>query len=256
MLSEAIPRLRRRLTHQSGMTLIETLVAVSCGVIVTGALFAILEVSLRQSARVNDRVQSAQLGRTTMNHIVDELHSACLAPGFTPILKESSGEKLIFVNADSKEAEIGSKSRATEVHEHEIVFEEPKPKFGVLTDVSTTASSGTWPNFKFNEGTQTKTRIGENVSKAGLTPIFSYDKYTTASRSSTTEGLNTLTPLSSTAPLTELEASTAASVLITFRTAPTDNNTALNRQTTLSTQVNLSFSVPNAETPIEAAPCE
>jgi Tfp pilus assembly protein PilW len=253
MLTKALNRLCASSRNEAGMTLIETLVAVSCGVIVTGALFAILDVSLRQSARVNDRVQSAQLGRTAMNHIVDELHSACLAPGFMPIQKESTGEKLIFINADSKEAEIGSKNKAAEAHKHEIKFEEVG-KNGILTDTSWSATGGTWPNFTFT-GTPTKTRIGEYVSKSGSTPIFAYYKYTTASASSSTEGLNTLSKLTGTT-LSEAEANSAASVLITFRTAPTDNNTALNRQTALSTQVNLSFSVPNAETPIEASPCE
>ncbi len=49
------------------------------GIIVTGALFAVLEVSMRQTARITDIAQANQLGRTTMTHMVDELHSACIA---------------------------------------------------------------------------------------------------------------------------------------------------------------------------------
>ena len=49
-------RLRR---DERGFTLIEVMVAMVVGLIVIGALFAILEVSLKQNARITDRVQSA-----------------------------------------------------------------------------------------------------------------------------------------------------------------------------------------------------
>ena len=40
----------------------ETMVAMLCGVVVTGALFAILDVSLRQSSRITGRVQATSSG--------------------------------------------------------------------------------------------------------------------------------------------------------------------------------------------------
>ena len=82
----------------------ELVVAMAAGIVVTGALFAILDVSLHQSARITDKVQADQLGRTAMTAMTDELHSACIAPEVTPVQAESSGTELRFVTAYGKEA--------------------------------------------------------------------------------------------------------------------------------------------------------
>jgi Tfp pilus assembly protein PilV len=73
------------LADAAGFMLIETLVAIISATVVTGALFMILIVSLHQTSRITGRVQATELGRDTMTHIVDELHSACIAKEFVPI---------------------------------------------------------------------------------------------------------------------------------------------------------------------------
>jgi type II secretory pathway pseudopilin PulG len=253
--------LRRSAGAEGGFTLIETLVAMVTGLVITGALFAVLEVSLHQSARLSDVAQATQLGRTAMTHVVDELHSACLSSGFTPVREKSTENKLIFVNAYSKEAEISS------ARKDEIVWEKES---GTLTDYTYPSVGGTSPEFKWAEkpSPEKGVRIGEHISKAELTnekkeketpPIFQYYAYTTKPSTSPTAPSSTLkeqTLAGAKTGLTAAEAATVASVVISFKAAPSDGRTELGRGTSLTNQMTFAFEAPSSESPIEAAPCE
>jgi Tfp pilus assembly protein PilW len=233
-----------------GATLVETLVAIVMGVLVIGALCGILVISLHQSKRTTDRVDANQRGRIAMTKIVNELHSACLAPNFAPIKPESTENELRFVNAYSKEAVIP----LSEVHEHRIIYSAE-----TLRDYQYTATGGAWPSYTFTGAVAAPsggTLLASHVTKTESNPIFSYYKYaTTASNGSATESSSTLTSLG-TAALTTLTAPTAASVLINFTVAPSNGSTQRGRTVPFASQVTLAFSSPSSETPIQAAPCE
>lgn len=233
-----------------GATLIETLVAIVMGVIVIGALCGILVVALHQSSRTTDRVDANQRGRIAMTRIANELHSACLAPGFAPVLSGSTESELRFVNAYSKEAVI---PRA-EVREHRIIFSGE-----TLRDYQYPATGGTWPSFTFAGAVATPssgTLLANHVTKTESKPIFSYYKYAAAGSSgSETESSSTLTSLGTSA-LTTTTAPTAASVLINFTVAPSNGSKLRGRAVPFATQVTLAFSSPSSETSIQAAPCE
>ncbi len=234
----------------------ETLVAMVTGLIVSGALFAILEVSLHQTARAVDVVQATQLGRVTMTRLVQELRSACLSPGFTPVQEKSSGSELVFIGARSEAAAI------TSAEKHQIVWNK---EAGTLTDYTYKSTKGEAPNFTFpklesaNASPPAGIRIGEKISQTGSEPIFQYYKYASAATSSGTEGLSALTPLlasPTTEKLTEATAKQASSVVIGFNAAPTDGNTKLGRSADYKSQVTFAFSAPDSESTIVAAPCE
>jgi Tfp pilus assembly protein PilV len=249
------------LADESGFGLVETLVAAITGVIVAGALSLILVVSLHQAGRISDTVEASQLGRTTMTQIVDELHSACLAPKFKPVFEKSKGSELVFVTAYGKEAQLA------EAQKHKIVW---SGEGGTLVDYSV-PSTGTWPSFTFAAFPAKGTIIGKNISRAKAlvggvlepVPIFQYYAYGTEATSSSTTGLSTLEALrktpseTETIPLTAIEAETTSAVLVSFKEAPSDNNTQLARSSEFSNQVNFSFSIPAASTNVDVeSPCE
>ncbi len=162
MLSPLTRRLHPRDEH--GFTLIEVLVAMVTGVIVTGALFAILEVSVRQSSHLSNVAAATQASRTTMTKLVDQMHSACLYEGFFPIKAKSTPQKLLLVNgydeASGKEeppAELSSGS----IHKDEIVYSEA---LHTLKDVHYTAESNVPVNGEYKWlASPTTTLLGEKV---------------------------------------------------------------------------------------------
>jgi Tfp pilus assembly protein PilW len=246
-----------------GFTLMETLIAMLTGFVVTGALFAILQVSTTQSSRISDVAQATQFGRTAMTHIVDETHSACLSSGFTPVQAESTATKLIFVNGYGEKAEVPSVgTTATGVRKDEILWSESAQTLTDATYLSTGTTSKeekevyTWPAKPNYE-----VRIGEHITKSGTTPIFQYYAYSTKPSTSPTAPSSTLEETTLVGAkeakgLSSTEAPEVASVLISFKAAPRDGKTELGRAVSLSTQATFAFEAPNSETPISAAPCE
>jgi type II secretory pathway pseudopilin PulG len=247
-----------------GFTLIETLVAMLSAVVVVGALYSILDISVSQTAQITDQSQATQNGRTTINKLNEDLKSACISSGFTPVKEakeKTTGEKeeesrLVFVNAYTSNAEI------TEALKHEIVWEKSS---GLIVDKTYKSSGGSWPEFTFSS-TYTKTRLGENISQAEVgkkfVPIFQYYEYTKESTGlASNEALSTLKLIELETKGSEKELSSknlkeAAAVEISFNQSPVNKYTAESRAVDFKNQVTLSFSVPNAETPIEDKPCE
>ena len=257
-------RLRRAgvaiVRQDAGFTLIEVLVAMVIGIIVTGALFAILEVSLHQTARINDRVQATQLGRTAMTKMIDELHSGCLAREFAPVKSGSGPKELKFATGFSEKTQL----EPSEVFEHRITWDEKEP--GKLTDYTYNAEKASvWPAFKFEEAKlASKELVASNVYRATnkakeKVPIFQYYKYATKASLGTSEtASSTLTQiaLGEKETLTAEGAKSVAAVQLSFSQAPTDNNLALNRPVEFSNLVTFAFASPASESTITDGPCQ
>jgi len=154
-----------------------------------------MAVSLRQNARIGDRVQSDRLGRTALNKVVDELRSACTgfgssaiqAPSTTPTSPLASTGPLnlwfltAYGSASSGEAAI------TEVTEHDVVWTSTGTSntgeaLGKLTDYSWKSTGGEPPNspWTFNAvlstATATKARVlATNVVPAVIATGFAHD---------------------------------------------------------------------------------
>jgi Tfp pilus assembly protein PilW len=247
MLTREHPHLAT-LGDTAGFTLIELLVGMLSAIVVTGALFAILIVSLHQTARISGHVQATQLGRITMARMVDELHTACIAKEFTPIQEKSTENKLIFESGYGREAVLKN------AYLHAITYSSAA---GTLVETTYASNGGEWPKFSY-EATGKTTRIGEYISKTGTTAVFQYFKY--APSSTSTSAVTTLKPVELTKEeeakgLSATNAKEVAAVLITY-TAGTAEAKQYKPTIELSNQVTLAFSAPSAETPIVAKPCE
>ncbi len=255
MLTPTQPHIPRppRVQDERGTTLIELMVAMMAGLIVIGALFAILEVSLRQSTNLVDKVQADQMGRVAMTKIVDELHSACIAPSFTPVQAGSGPNELIFISSYSSAAEI------TSAEEHKIVYNNAAQ---TLTDNIYKSEGGSWPSFTYPSKATSSTLLASNVSIAKKPKtleerIFTYYKYAEKATEGSEKPLTTLEGYKNEGTLSKEEAAIAASVQVEFNQAtPDGNSTSVKRSVNLNSQVTFSFSVPNSETPINDAPCQ
>lgn len=258
-------RMRARLRDERGFTLIELLVAMMSGLVVLGALFAILEVSLHQNTRSSDIVEATQLGRVTMTKMVDKLHSACLASKFNPVLEGSTGNTMLLVNAASEKSEPS----LSEIHEDKFQWTEEKEGRGVLKDYTYVATAGpnNEGNYTFASSPEHTAVIGEHIkpeakaenlkTKAKETTLFAYYAYAATASTSTTAASSALgSPFVEASPgLSGAQANEVAGVEIGFNEAPAQD---WKHETSVSNTslVTLAFSAPSSESTIKAGPCE
>lgn len=252
-------RLRSGASDQRGFTLVETLVAMVTGVVVVGALFAILDFSVKQTARLSEVSQVAQTSGTAMTRIVDELHSACLSPGYAPVKSGSTSSKLVLVNAYFPETNEKGEAEYKFVRKDELEY----TAAGKLTD-TLSRPTGEEKEGEFPWKVSGTTTLAEGISPfAGIStePVFKYYKYgkKTSSGSSTT-GASTLEKLEATP--SAKEAPEIAAVVVSFRTSPTRKEAALSKSfeagvpVDLRTQTIFALGAPNSEATISAGPCE
>jgi hypothetical protein len=148
------------------MTLIELVVAMAAGMIVFAGLTSMVVASLHQSNRVTRRVHATQEARLTVQRIVTELHSSCVASEVAPIQADSSGTSIGYVY------QTGSGAALTPVV-HRVFLT------GTTLFLSTYPStSGSTPEWKFSETASSTITLMTNVSPAAAgKPVFTYYKY-------------------------------------------------------------------------------
>jgi Tfp pilus assembly protein PilW len=160
-----LTRLKLLRSAEAGFTLVELLVAMVAGIIVMIALFTILDVTLTQTSRVFTITDSTQRARTALDLIEEELHSACLASGETPIQVNSSATSLIFLS------QYGNAVNPTPV-EHAITL-----SGGTLTDTTYAETGGSAPNWTFSSTASGTTTLLQSAGQSGSTPVFQYFAY-------------------------------------------------------------------------------
>ncbi len=203
-----------RLGGERGFTLIELLVAMVTGLVVVGAAFTILEVSLRQSVRIADRVSADQRGRVGLEKILQELHSSCVSNGVNPIMSESKQTKLVFQSHSGS-----SEPYFTNGVKHEIYLEGTTLYDKVYESTSGIETHWNWPS----AANKTVVLLTNVYEPTGGLSMFEYFKYTGTSLTSAVA-----------VPLTATTAKAVAKVNVNLSVAPETNNTATGRPATYS----------------------
>jgi prepilin-type N-terminal cleavage/methylation domain-containing protein len=184
---------------QRGFTIIELLVSMAAGTIVTGTIVMITSVALHNQDRVARRVEANQRARPVMTRMIQELHSACVAPRITPVLAGSTGTSVNFL---SKSGSAVS----------------PTPDKHVITLSGTTfsesvypATAGAAPGPWTFSGTASSTRqlLTNVTAPSGV--MFRYFAFV--------NGQLSTTPLPT--PLSSANAALTAIVSISFASSPT-----------------------------------
>ena len=103
-----------RLRSQAGFTLPELLVAMSIGLMTLLAVFAVLDISVKQSNAVAGRVNATQRARIAMDTITRQLRSQVCYNATTPAIVSATDDAVKF--------HVDLSDGAQPIEQREIVF--------------------------------------------------------------------------------------------------------------------------------------
>ena len=228
-----------RLRREDGLSLIEMLVGMATGIVVSLAAFALVDTSLHLYSQATDRLDSAQTGQSAMSSIEQVLESACVgysgssgsSTGLDPtpiqvanategIATGSDNTHLVTLSSPGDNNNPGSTSQ---LQLHVITLSSQTN--GTLTDAIYPVSS--YSPLKFSSTATVTRTLATGVSEVpatsgGYTPIFQYYGYTGAEVLSTT-------PFSAN-PLASSDANNTVEAQITFTVAPSSGSSKSTRQ--------------------------
>ena len=154
------------LRDETGTTLVELMVALMTGLVIFVALTTMVITTMHGSARVTARVEATQRARIAMVRLMEQLHSACVAPEIAPIKSGSTGNSLKFVH------QTGSAVSPTPILSV-VCYSN-----GTLTQSDYAATGGTSPNWTFaSTPSSTRTLLTKVAPIPPSTSIFSYYRY-------------------------------------------------------------------------------
>jgi Tfp pilus assembly protein PilW len=226
-----------KLGGERGTTLVELMVGLMAGMAILTALTTVLVVTLHGSARVSARVEATQRARVVLTRIMEELHSACVAPQIAPIRSESTGTSLVFWRAS------GSQASAVAPQPTKTVI---KLENGLLTQTDFAWASGLSPNFVFSETGTARRLLTKVRAIAPSTSIFTYYKYSAGS----------LTPIVLSTSL-GTEAASTIQVKLGFAVDPERSPVAdAGMDATLQDSAPLRLTPPSVNESAAALPCQ
>ena len=175
-----LARLRHRLADQRGFTIVEVMLTCVLTLIVTGTSLAVLDRAYRHNAEVQQRTESLQTARATVDDLVRRLRSQVCLNSTTPPVVAASGQSVTFYSDYSDAVPTAYPER------HVISLNSTT---GVLTDARYTSTTGLVDSYTLRD-----TRlIARNVSQVGAAPLLQFYGYDTATPPAATRALNTNT---------------------------------------------------------------
>ena len=168
---------------EGGFGLIEVLVSMLIGLVVSLAAFSILQFTTDDVSRITARTHVDQTGRVALEKIMLQLHSACVSVNVNPIQAKSNNNAIKFISETSPLNGSGEPvSSLPTVKLHEIIY---KPAGGSTPGTLTEKSwpdVGTKPNgeYRFNNESASPSEsqlLLTGVSETPGVPVFQYFRY-------------------------------------------------------------------------------
>ena len=218
--------------------MIELLVSlIAGGIISTASLYTVI-VSLHFSSNYQDRIDSNQQGRVAMVRVMQVLDSACVAAQVPPVVAGSTATKLVVYSNQSDAATIEPNLVTIQL------------TGGALTMGTQAWSSGAYPNYSFSGTTANFTLLPHAVQAtlngSGSQPVFQYYGYSAG-------GVLSTTPYA--VPLSAANAATTAEVAVAFQALPTDNWNSLGRGANFNDSAVLRLTPASGDSTASNAPC-
>ena len=159
------------ISDETGFTLVELLVSSAIALVTLSVALVVLQVTAQNGERVVGKVEASQRVRPAMQTIVNDLHSACIAPRLAPILAGSSDTSIGFLNMTG--------SAASPVPDRVVVTYSD----GTLSRSRYQATGGSIPSWTFASSPYETRQIVDQLSPAYLedpddtVPVFRYYAY-------------------------------------------------------------------------------
>lgn len=180
-MTSILARIAGRLRREEGFTLVELLATMVAGMVVLAAVVTVISVTLRQTSYTFTRVDATERARTMLAHLEDELHSACLVNGVTPIEGGAQGSQVSDANNLVFVSQFGTSANPTPV-EHKVTYDSTAHTLTEYTYSVTGAGPSQWV-FSSTPTSTTGKLLLTNVSQVAIpnstnyTPVFQYFAY-------------------------------------------------------------------------------
>lgn len=242
------PRRRRiDLRGESGYTLVELLVALVLGIVVSTAMLGIVIISVHFTSNYDDRVDANQQGRIAMQKIVQALGSSCVSSSLPPVLPNTvDSANTVAATSDASDLWFYSSLSDGATVTPNLVDISLTGGSLVMNTYAYSSTHGSAPDWVFSTTPTPFTLLAyatNEVLNGTTLPVFEY------------YGLNasgTISTIPFAVPLSSANAAATAMVTINFEAIPSDDWTAQGRTASFSNSVILRLTPPSSSS---TTPC-